>query len=112
VTSLAQVLAAFSSGRLSGTAAWFADDAVYQEKDRSVVRGRAAIAEHFRQFGASGRAWKFIVEDVLRDGERACVVYRFAVAGGEGEPWRERDGCATVRFDKGGLIAEWREYQG
>ena len=49
---------------------------------------------------------------MIAEGARACVVYRFAVGGGDGEPWRERAGCATVRFDERGQIEEWREYEG
>jgi ketosteroid isomerase-like protein len=106
------VLDAFAAGDLERAAAWFAEDAIYRERGRDPVRGRAAIAQHFRRFGSSSAGWKFVVQDALREGDRACVMYRFSSAGGKGEPWRERDGCATVRFDKGGLIAEWREYQG
>lgn len=109
---LADVLEAFATGDLGRAAACFAEHAVYREAARDPLNGKAVIAAHFRRFGTSGAAWKFVLQDVLRDGDRACVLYRFATAGGAAEPWHERDGCATVRFDKGGLIAEWREYQG
>ena len=107
---LADVLEAFSSGDLERAAACFAEDAIYCESARGPVRGRAAITEHFRRFGTSATNWRFVVQDVIHEGDRACVVYRFET-GGTGQPRRERDGCATVRFDKGGLITEWREYQ-
>ena len=112
MNTLAIVLDAFASGDLDAAAACFSDDATYREVRKDPLRGRVAIAQHFRAFHARGRSWRFTVEDVVREGERACVVYRFAAAGGDGEPWRERDGCATVRLDTGGLIAEWREYEG
>lgn len=112
VDALVTVLDAFSSGRLDAAAACFADDATYREVRGSSLRGRPAIAEHFRRFAALGHAWRFTVDDVMHDGDRACVVYRFASAEGAGEPWRERAGCATVRLGTSGLIAEWREYQG
>jgi len=53
-----------------------------------------------------------MIDDVIAEGARACVVYRFALGGGDGKPWRERAGCATVRFDERGQIEEWREYEG
>jgi ketosteroid isomerase-like protein len=110
--TLATLIDAFANGRLDAATACFADDAVYREARGSTLHGRPAIAEHFRHFAALGQAWRFTVDDVIHEGERACVVYRFATAGGAGERWRERAGCATVRLGKGGLIAEWREYEG
>jgi len=53
-----------------------------------------------------------MVDEVIEADERACVVYRFAVREGEDRPWRERAGCALVRFGERSLIAEWREYEG
>lgn len=112
VSALTIVLEAFAAGDLDKAAACFSEDAVYRESRGAQVRGRAAIAEHFARFAASGVRWRFIVDDVLRDGNRACIVYRFAVPGGTGRPWRERAGCATVRIGEGGSIDEWREYEG
>ncbi len=111
MNALQDVLRAFTSGALSEASACFAEDGVFREAGKAPIRGRAPIDAHFARFGDSGRSWRFFVEHVLRDEERACVEYRYAT-GGEGEPWRERDGCAIVRFGKGNLIAEWREYHG
>ena len=110
--TLAAVLDAFARGTVDGVAARFADEGTYREVRKPVVRGRAAIAAAFARFAATGIPFRFEVDDVLASGDRACVVYRFAAPGGTGEPWRERAGCATVRFDQAGLIAEWREYEG
>jgi ketosteroid isomerase-like protein len=111
MNALHDVLRAFTSGALAEAAACFSEDGIFREAGKPALRGRATIDAHFAQFGNAGRSWRFFVEHVLRDDERACVEYRYAT-GGEGEPWRERDGCAIVRFGRDNLIAEWREYKG
>lgn len=85
---------------------------MYREARREAVHGRAAIAQHFARFTASEVAWQFVVDDVIATPDRACVVYRFILAEGQGEPRRERAGCALVHLDACGQIAEWREYEG
>ncbi|GAC1581720.1 MAG: hypothetical protein NVS3B7_16930 [Candidatus Elarobacter sp.] len=109
---LTAVLEAFASGALSGTEVRFAPDATYHEARREPIRGREAIARHFSRFAASGAAWRFEVDALLRDGLRACVQYRFHLAEGASVSGRERAGCAIVRLDDCGLIVEWREYEG
>jgi ketosteroid isomerase-like protein len=109
--ALATLLDAFERRDLAAAAGCFADDAAYREPRKAPVLGRVAIAAHFARFAAAGRDWRFEVDEVISNGQRACVVYRFA-AGGGGESSRERAGCATVRFDVHGRIAEWREYDG
>ena len=110
--ALASVLDAFARGDLADAAAAFAANATYREAGKPPVRGRQAIAAHFARFADSGAAWQFLVDDVITNGDRACVVYRFAVPEGDGGAWRERAGCALVRFDGRGQIAQWREYEG
>jgi ketosteroid isomerase-like protein len=110
--TLSTVLDAFARGELAVAAASFADDATYVEARKHPVRGRAAIAAEFERFAGSGVPLRFTLDDVIVEDDRACVVYRFAVGGGAGEPWRERAGCATVRFDECDQIEEWREYEG
>lgn len=110
--TLDTVLGAFARGELGGVAASFGEDATYQEARKPPIQGRDAIAAEFARFTATGVPFRFEVDDVIALADRACVVYRFAVPGGEGEPWRERAGCATVRFDERGRIAAWREYEG
>src|SRR5579875_1604219 len=110
--ALRELLAAFARGDLEAAKDRFADDAAYREARREPVRGRAAIGALFDRWASSAVAWRFTVDEVLEADERACVVYRFAVGGGTGEPWRERAGCALVRFGERGLISEWREYEG
>jgi ketosteroid isomerase-like protein len=110
--TLAEVLGAFARGSVDGVAERFAEDGAYHEARKPAIHGRDAIAAEFARFARTGVAFRFTVDEVLASAGRACVVYRFATPGGEGEPWRERAGCATVRFDERGQIAEWREYEG
>ncbi|MDQ6943506.1 MAG: nuclear transport factor 2 family protein [Candidatus Eremiobacteraeota bacterium] len=109
---LAAVLAAFTRGDLAAAAAVFAEHATYREARKPPVHGQAAVAAHFAAFAALETAWEFLVDDVIVDGDRACVVYRFALPGGDGKVRLERAGCALVRLDGRGQIAEWREYEG
>ncbi len=90
------------------SAACFAERGVYREAGGREVVGREAIVAHFAGFFRSGPPWRFDVDDIVLDGERGAVVYRFAVKGA-GPDWNERAGCAVVCFE-GGLIASWREY--
>jgi hypothetical protein len=106
------VLDAFSRGSVDGVAERFAETGAYCEARAAPVLGRDAIAARFARFAAGGVPFRFSVDDVFTSGSRACVVYRFATPGGAGEPWRERAGCAIVRFEECGQIAEWREYEG
>jgi ketosteroid isomerase-like protein len=109
---LDEMLRAFVDQDLARASACFAEEGVYRELRRQPVRGRAAIAEHFAHFTASGVAWQFVLDDVIAAADRACVVYRFSLAEGQGRPGRERAGCAVVHLDARGQIAEWREYEG
>lgn len=90
--------------------ACFAPGAIYREAGGREVAGRDAIAEHFGAFFRSGPPWRFEVDDVLIEGDRGAVVFRFAIKG-DALDWSERAGCAVVRFD-GGLIDLWHEYHG
>jgi ketosteroid isomerase-like protein len=110
--TLAAVLETFARGTLDGVAERFAENGTYREARKPPIHGRVAIAAEFARFATAGIPFRFEVDDVLASGDRACVVYRFAAPEGTGEPWRERAGCATVRFDQQGRIAEWREYEG
>lgn len=92
------------------SAACFAEDAVYRESDGNAIVGREAILAHFARFFRNGPPWRFEVDDVLLDGDRAAVTFRFAVKGA-GPGWSERGGCAVVRFD-GGSVRLWHEYRG
>ena len=109
--ALAPVLDAFTRGELAGVAGHFSETAVYGEARKAPIRGRAAVEAEFARFAASAVPFRFVVDEVLANGDRACVVYRFAVPGGAGEPWRERAGCAVVRFDERAQITEWLEYE-
>ncbi|HEV3087758.1 MAG TPA: nuclear transport factor 2 family protein [Candidatus Elarobacter sp.] len=111
VDTLATLLDAFGHRDLAGAVGCFAEDGAYREPRKPALVGRDAIAAHFARFAAAGRDWRFEVDAVISDGRSACVVYRFAAEGG-GDRGRERAGCATVRFDEHGRIAEWREYEG
>jgi limonene-1,2-epoxide hydrolase len=106
------MLQAFIEQDLVRASQCFAVDGVYRELRREPIQGREAIAAHFAAFSASGIAWQFTLDDVIAAADRACVVYRFVMAEGQGRPRRERAGCAVVRLDVRGRIAEWREYEG
>jgi limonene-1,2-epoxide hydrolase len=110
--ALDALLDAFTRQDLAAAAARFAAGGVYRAAGGTPIVGRAAIAAEFTRFASGTAGWRFDVDSVISDGNRSCVVYRFAVRGGPGEPWRERAGCAVVCLDASGDIAEWREYQG
>lgn len=109
---LTVLVEAFRRGDLPAAAACFAPDGVYREANGAPILGRDAIALHFARFAAAPIAWDLAVDDVIREGSRASVVYRFRMAKGASEPERERAGCAIVRLDESGQIVEWREYAG
>lgn len=92
-------------------AAYFTLDGTYGEAGREPIAGRHALVAHFTRFFRDGPRWRFDVDEILAEGARACVVYRFAVEG-TGGTWSERAGCAVVRFDTNGAISAWREYEG
>jgi uncharacterized protein (TIGR02246 family) len=100
---------AWRTGDAHRACAFFAPDGVYHEAGREPIVGREAIYAHFARFFRDGPLWRFEVDDVVVQGERAAVGYRFAVKG-TADAWRERAGCAIVhRLD--GSIGFWREYQ-
>ena len=112
VTSLATVLACFERGDVTDALPAFSEHCVYREPGKEPVIGRTALAAHWNAFVASGVRWRFFVDGIIAEGRRACVIYRFGVARGEADAWRERAGCAVVQFDAHDTIEEWREYDG
>jgi uncharacterized protein (TIGR02246 family) len=108
--ALEGLLAAWRSGDALRAAAYFGPDAIYREARGNTVVGRERLTEHFTRFFRDGPAWRFEVNEVIVEGERAAVGYHFGVLQADGR-WHERPGCALVAFD-GGLINEWREYEG
>jgi uncharacterized protein (TIGR02246 family) len=109
--TLASLIEAWRQGDALRAAAHFALDGSYGEAGREPLAGRDALTAHFTRFFRDGPRWRFDVDDILVDGTRACVVYRFAIEGAGGA-WRERAGCAIVTFDADGAVAAWREYEG
>jgi ketosteroid isomerase-like protein len=107
--SLVGLLEAWRAGDALRAAAHFAEDGVYREARRGPIRGRAAIVAHFTRFFRDGPVWQLYVDEIIVEGERAAVAYRFAVKADDGG-WREKGGCAVVRFSDGS-VAEWREYE-
>ena len=107
---LERLFEAWRAGDALRSAAHFAPDATYRETRHEPIEGRDAIVAHFTRFFRDGPQWRFEVDEVIVEGERAAVRYRFAVADSEGS-WREKPGCAFVAF-RDGTVAEWREYQG
>jgi uncharacterized protein (TIGR02246 family) len=107
---LATLFEAWETHDALRSAACFAPEGVYREAGGQDIVGRDAITAKFAHFFREGPPWRFTVEDVIVEGDRAAVAYRFEVKG-DGPGWRERAGCAVVRFE-GGLVAVWHEYHG
>ncbi len=105
------LIAAWRAGDALRAAAHFADDGRYSEAGAEPLVGRDALVAHFTRFFRDGPLWRFEVDDIIIEGSRACVVYRFAIEGA-GAVWRERAGCAVVAFAASGAISAWREYEG
>jgi uncharacterized protein (TIGR02246 family) len=105
-----ELVAAWEANDAHRASAFFAPEGVYAESGREAIVGRDAIFEHFKRFFRDGPAWRFFVDDVVVEGSRAAVVYRFEVKGGN-DAWVSRAGCAFVSCAEG-LITEWREFAG
>ena len=106
---ITELIGAWQANDALRACAFFAPDAVYREAGHEAIVGREAICAYFQRFFRDGPVWRFSVDDVIVEGDRAAIEYRFGVKG-HAEEWRERAGCAFVRR-AGGLIVEWREYQ-
>lgn len=103
-----ELVSAWQSNDALRACAFFAPDAVYREPGHEDFVGRDAIFAHFQRFFRDGPPWRFEVDDVIAESDRAAVSYRFAMKAANGA-WHERAGCALVRRVDG-LVAEWREY--
>jgi limonene-1,2-epoxide hydrolase len=104
-----ELVGAWQSGDAHRAAAFFAPEGIYHESGRDPLFGREAIFAHFARFFRDGPAWRFDIDQIIVEGERAAVTYRFGV--NVDGVWRYNDGCAIVlRLD--GLVALWREYHG
>jgi len=104
-----EVVGAWQVSDAHRAAAFFAIEGVYHESGRQPITGREAIYAHFARFFRDGPAWRFWIDEMIVDGERAAVAYRFEV--NTDGTWRATEGCALVRCEDG-LIAHWREYHG
>jgi uncharacterized protein (TIGR02246 family) len=104
-----ELVAAWQVNDAHRASAFFAQDGVYHEAGGDAIAGREAILEHFQRFFRDGPAWRFEIEEIVVEDDRAAVAYRFSVSR-RGE-WHQSEGCALVRRE-GGLIARWREYHG
>lgn len=109
--AIESLIVAWQNGDALRAGAHFGAAGIYGEAGRPPLQGRDALVAHFTKFFRDGPAWRFLVDDIIIEGVRACVVYRFALEG-TGGVWRERAGCAVVRFDDDGAIAGWHEYEG
>ncbi len=104
-----ELVAAWRANDAHRASAFFAPGGRYHESGCEPIIGRDAVYAHFQRFFRDGPPWRIEIDDVLEDGDRAAVAYRFAVKGRDG--WHEGAGCALVHRE-GGLIIEWREYHG
>lgn len=109
--TLRGVIAAWQHGDALRAAAYFTPEASYAEAGGAAFVGRDALVAHFTRFFRDGPGWHFTVDDVILEGNRACVVYRFSIKDVHGT-WNEREGCAVVHFEQNGAILAWREYGG
>jgi uncharacterized protein (TIGR02246 family) len=107
--ALESLFTAWRAGDALRSAAHFASDATYREARGTAIEGRDAIAAHFTRFFRDGPHWRFEVDEVLVEGDRAAVRYRFSIEGPPGT-WREKEGCAFAEF-RDGTLAQWREYE-
>jgi len=105
-----EVIASWLTYDALRASALFAPDGVYAEAGREAIVGRPAILEHFQRFFRDGPTWRFEVDDIVTEGTRAAIVYRFHVKDAT-ERWSVRPGCAFARTN-GELITEWREFSG
>jgi hypothetical protein len=107
MTDLEALLAAVGAGfegDADTAAEAFADDALLEDTpggDR--LRGREAILQFFLAFG--GRRERFLLGEVLRDGERAAITYAVAFRA-DAHAYGQR-GMALLDLADG-LIASWR----
>jgi uncharacterized protein (TIGR02246 family) len=107
---LESLIAAWRAGDALRAGAHFTPDATYREAGRAPLAGREAIVGHFTGFFRDGPLWDLVIDDVLIEGERAAVRYRFILHPNSPQR-REHAGAAFVAFKDGG-ICEWREYEG
>ncbi|HTX58095.1 MAG TPA: nuclear transport factor 2 family protein [Verrucomicrobiae bacterium] len=107
--TILELVAAWHANDALRAGGFFAPEGRYQESGREAVCGRAAVVAHFTRFFRDGPPWRFEIDELVVEGERAALTYRFAVKG-DGEGWDERAGCAMVRLREG-LVAEWREWR-
>jgi limonene-1,2-epoxide hydrolase len=104
-----ELVGAWQSGDAHRAAAFFAPDGVYHESGAEPIVGRDAIFAHFARFFRDGPAWRFDIEEIIVESERAAVAYRFGV--NRDGAWNSQNGCAIVRCE-GNLITQWREFRG
>ncbi len=104
-----ELVGAWQANDAHRAAAFFAPDGVYHEWGREPIVGREAIFAHFARFFRDGPAWRFEIDEVIVEDERAAVAYRFGT--NSDGTWNMRNGCALVRYEQS-LITQWREYRG
>jgi ketosteroid isomerase-like protein len=107
---IGELIAAWANGDALRACAFFDEHGVYRESHREPISGRDSIFQYFVRFFREGPPWKFEVDEIITEGDRAAVSYCFAMKGDD-DKWRERPGCAIVHCREG-LIFEWREYYG
>ncbi|HUN28992.1 MAG TPA: nuclear transport factor 2 family protein [Alphaproteobacteria bacterium] len=103
-----ELVGAWQSGDAHRASAFFAPEGVYHESGREPIVGRDAIFAHFARFFRDGPAWRFEIDEIIVEGERAAVGYRFGI--NRSGTWQSSAGCALVHRENE-LIVRWREYQ-
>lgn len=103
-----ELVAAWKTNDAYRASAFFCDAGSYQKSGRDALVGRETILEAFTRFFRDGPQWRFEVDDMVVDDDRAAVAFRFATKTPPGE-WQERAGCAMVQCENGRIL-RWREY--
>ena len=107
--TIEELVGAWQANDAHRAAAFFALDGVYHESGGEPIVGREAIFAHFARFFRDGPAWRFEIDEVIVEEERAAVCYRFGV--NRNGTWSMSGGCAMVHGENS-LIKQWREYRG
>jgi len=101
-------------GDADGAAALFAEDAIYEEPPRPMLKGRAAIRAFIADFAARHTAARFTLGRALVDppggrGGRVAAEWRWAYTRTADGAGRLYEGISIVEF-RDGLIARWRGF--
>lgn len=93
------MVAAWQSGDALRSSAFFSPEGAFAEAGHEPIVGREAIVAHFAKFFRDGPIFTLVVNDMVVEGNRCAVFYRF----------NQKDGVALVEVTNG-LVSLWREF--